>query len=386
MCIGRVVMKRRHFNEEQNIYRKSVRSFLEQEVVPHQEAFEEAGQVPKELWKKAGEQGFLCPWADEEFGGVGAKDFRYEQVMIEELSRITETGFFVPLHSAVIAPYISDYGNAEQKQRWMPGVISGEKILAVAMTEPDTGSDLASMKTHAEDKGDHWLLNGAKTFISNGIISDLVIVAAKTDKDSKHAMGLFVVEAGMAGFERGRKLKKMGMHSQDTSELFFTDVKIPKENVLGDAKQGFIYLMQKLAQERLATACGAVAAAQAALDLTIEYTKERKAFGRNVSRFQNTRFKLAEMKANIEVAQTYIDQCVNEHNSKRFSADDAAVAKLHCTELLGKVADECLQLHGGAGYMWEYPIARLFAGARILRIYAGTSEIMKEIISRTMRL
>lgn len=386
MCIGRVFMKRRHFNEEQNIYRKSVRSFLDQEVVPHQEAFEEAGQVPKELWKKAGEQGFLCPWADEEFGGVGAKDFRYEQVMIEELSRITETGFFVPLHSAVIAPYISDYGNAEQKQRWMPSVISGEKILAIAMTEPSTGSDLASMKTHAEDKGDHWLLNGAKTFISNGIISDLVIVAAKTDKDSKHAMGLFVVEAGMEGFERGRKLKKMGMHSQDTSELFFTDVKIPKENVLGDAKQGFIYLMQKLAQERLATACGAVAAAQAALDMTIEYTKERKAFGRNVSRFQNTRFKLAEMKTNIEVAQIYIDQCVNEHNEKRFSADDAAIAKLHCTELLGKVADECLQLHGGAGYMWEYPIARLFAGARILRIYAGTSEIMKEIISRTMRL
>lgn len=379
-------MKRRHFNEEQNIYRKSVRSFLDQEVVPHQEAFEEAGQVPKELWKKAGEQGFLCPWADEEFGGVGAKDFRYEQVMIEELSRITETGFFVPLHSAVIAPYIADYGNAEQKQRWMPSVISGEKILAIAMTEPSTGSDLASMKTHAEDKGDHWLLNGAKTFISNGIISDLVIVAAKTDKDSKHAMGLFVVEAGMEGFERGRKLKKMGMHSQDTSELFFTDVKIPKENVLGDAKQGFIYLMQKLAQERLATACGAVAAAQAALDMTIDYTKERKAFGRNVSRFQNTRFKLAEMKTNIEVAQIYIDQCVNEHNEKRFSADDAAIAKLHCTELLGKVADECLQLHGGAGYMWEYPIARLFAGARILRIYAGTSEIMKEIISRTMRL
>lgn len=379
-------MKRRHFNEEQNIYRKSVRSFLEQEVVPHQDAFEEAGQVPKELWQKAGAQGFLCPWADEELGGAGAKDFRYEQVMIEELSRITETGFFVPLHSAVIAPYIADYGNAEQKQRWMPGVISGEKILAVAMTEPSTGSDLASMKTHAEDKGDHWLLNGAKTYISNGIISDLIIVAAKTDKDSKHAMGLFVVEAGQAGFERGRKLKKMGMHSQDTSELFFTDVKIPKENVLGDAKQGFIYLMQKLAQERLATACGAVAAAQAALDMTIEYTKERKAFGRNISRFQNTRFKLAEMKANIEVAQIYIDRCVLEHNAKRFSADDAAIAKLHCTELLGKVADECLQLHGGAGYMWEYPIARLFVGARILRIYAGTSEIMKEIISRTMRL
>lgn len=379
-------MRRRHFSEEQNIYRQSIRSFLEQEVVPHQDAFEAEGQVPKELWRKAGEQGFLCPWADEELGGVGAKDFRYEQVMIEELARITETGFFVPLHSAVIAPYIGDYGSVEQKQRWMPGIISGEKILAIAMTEPSTGSDLASMKSHAEDHGDHWVLNGAKTFISNGIISDLVIVAARTDKENKHAMGLFVVEADMAGFERGRKLKKMGMHSQDTSELFFHDVKIPKENVLGDPKQGFIYLMQKLAQERLATACGAVAAAQAGLDMTIEYTKERKAFGRNVSRFQNTRFKLAEMKANIEVAQTYIDQCVNEHNAKRFTADDAAIAKLHCTELLGKVADECLQLHGGAGYMWEYPIARLFAGARILRIYAGTSEIMKEIIGRTLRL
>ena len=379
-------MRRRHFSEEQNIYRQSIRSFLEQEVVPHQDAFEAEGQVPKELWRKAGEQGFLCPWADEELGGVGAKDFRYEQVMIEELARITETGFFVPLHSAVIAPYIGDYGSVEQKQRWMPGIISGEKILAIAMTEPSTGSDLASMKSHAEEHGDHWVLNGAKTFISNGIISDLVIVAARTDKENKHAMGLFVVEADMAGFERGRKLKKMGMHSQDTSELFFHDVKIPKENVLGDPKQGFIYLMQKLAQERLATACGAVAAAQAGLDMTIEYTKERKAFGRNVSRFQNTRFKLAEMKANIEVAQTYIDQCVNEHNAKRFTADDAAIAKLHCTELLGKVADECLQLHGGAGYMWEYPIARLFAGARILRIYAGTSEIMKEIIGRTLRL
>jgi acyl-CoA dehydrogenase len=379
-------MKRRHFIEEQNIYRKSVRSFLEQEVVPFQDEFEAAGQVPKELWQKAGAQGFLCPWADEELGGAGAKDFRYEQVMIEELARITEMGFFVPLHSAVIAPYITDYGNDEQKQRWMPGVISGDKILAVAMTEPSTGSDLASMKTHAEDMGDHWLLNGAKTFISNGIISDLVIVAAKTDKDSKHAMGLFVVEAGMEGFERGKKLKKLGMHSQDTSELFFNDVKIPKENVLGDAKQGFIYLMQKLAQERLATACGAVAAAQSALDMTIAYTKERKAFGRNVSRFQNTRFKLAEMKTNIDVAQIFVDRCVCEHNAKRLDANDAAVAKLHTTELLSKVADECLQLHGGAGYMWEYPISRLYAGSRILRIYAGTSEIMKEIISRTMRL
>lgn len=379
-------MRRRHFTEEQNIYRQSLRSFLEQEVVPHQDDFEAAGQVPKELWRKAGAQGFLCPWAEEDFGGIGDKDFRFEQVMIEELARITETGFFVPLHSAVIAPYLSDYGNAEQKDRWMPEVVSGEKILAVAMTEPSTGSDLASMKTHAEEQDDHWVLNGAKTYISNGLISDLVIVAARTDKENKHAMGLFVIEEGMAGFERGRRLKKMGMHSQDTAELFFNDVKVPKENVLGDPKQGFIYLMQKLAQERLATACGAVAAAQAAIDMTIEYTKERKAFGRNVSRFQNTRFKLAEMKTNIEVAQTYIDQCVLEHNAKRFTADDAAMAKLHCTELLGKVADECLQLHGGAGYMWEYPIARLFAAARILRIYAGTSEIMKEIISRTMRL
>lgn len=379
-------MKRRHYNQEQNIYRESLRAFLEAEVKPHQDDFEAAGQVPKELWQKAGQNGFLCPWAEEQYGGVGESDFRYEQVMIEELARINESGFFVPLHSSVIAPYIADYANDEQKKRWMPGIVSGEKILAIAMTEPSTGSDLAGMKSHAVEHDDHWVLNGAKTYISNGLISDLVIVAAKTDKNNKHAMGLFVVEADMAGFERGRRLKKIGMHSQDTAELFFNDVKIPKENVLGNPQQGFIYLMQKLAQERLATACGAVAAAQSALDMTIEYTKERSAFGRNISRFQNTRFKLAEMKANIQVAQTYVDQCVLEHNEKRFSADDAAIAKLHCTELLGKVADECLQLHGGAGYMWEYPIARLYSAARILRIYAGTSEIMKEIISRTMRL
>lgn len=379
-------MRRRHYTSEQEQYRESIRSFLEKEVVPFQDEFEANGQVPKELWRKAGEQGFLCPWADEKYGGVGVKDFRFEQIMIEELARVCESGFFVPLHSAVIAPYINDYGSEEQKDRWMPGIVSGEKILAIAMTEPSTGSDLANLKTHAVDNGDHWVLNGAKTYISNGIISDLVIVAAKTDKENKHAVGLFVVEAGTEGFERGKRLKKIGMHSQDTAELFFNDVKVPKENVLGDAKQGFIYLMQKLAQERLATACGAVTASQVALDMTIEYTKERKAFGRNISRFQNTRFKLAEMKANIEVAQTYIDKCVNEHDEKRFTADDAAIAKLYCSELLGTVSDECLQLHGGAGYMWEYPIARIYAAARILRIYAGTSEIMKEIISRTMRL
>ena len=383
---GILNMERNHFSEEQNIYRHSLRSFLEKEIVPFQDHFEEAGQVSKELWTKAGDKGFLCPWADVKFGGVGDADFRFEQVMIEELARINESGFAASLHSAIVAPYIADYGSPEQQQEWLPDVVSGRSVLAIAMTEPNTGSDLASIRTTAEEHEGYWLLNGSKTYISNGTIADLVVVAAKTDKSNDRVMGLFVVKTGMPGFKRGRRLKKMGMHSQDTSELFFSDVRVPKTNVIGNPHKGFNYLMQQLAQERLVVACGAVASAQCALDMTIEYTKERNAFGQKVSSFQNTRFKLAEMKANIDVAQIYIDQCVNQHNSRQFSAEDAAVAKLYCTELLGKVADECLQLHGGAGYMWEYPISRLYSAARIQRIYAGTSEIMKEIISRSMPL
>ncbi|MCY1509162.1 Acyl-CoA dehydrogenase [compost metagenome] len=306
--------------------------------------------------------------------------------MAEELAYINEPGFMIPLHSALCGPYIAEYGNAEQKARFLPGIIRGETILAVAMTEPSAGSDLAGMRTTAVDKGDHYLLNGSKVFISNGLLADVVIVAAKTDPANKHAMGLFLVERGMEGFERGRNLKKLGMKSQDTAELFFNNVKVPKENLLGDAKGGFFYLMNMLAQERLTNACGAVAGAEAALLTTIDYVKERKAFDRPVAAFQNTRFKLAEMRTQIDVAQVFTDRCVMDHNQKKLTPEVAAEAKLFTTELLCKVVDEGVQLHGGWGYMWEYPICKMYANARIQRIFAGTSEIMKEIISRGMKL
>ena len=379
-------MQRIHFDTEHRMFRESFRIFLQKEVVPHQDAWEEAGMVDREVWTKAGALGFLLPWAEEAYGGAGLKDFRYEQIMSEELAYINEPGFMLPLHSALCGPYISEYGSEEQKQRWLPSIIRGETILAVAMTEPGAGSDLAGMRTTAVEQGDHYVLNGSKTYISNGLLSDLVIVAAKTDPANKHAMGLFLVERGMAGFERGRKLKKMGMHSQDTAELFFNDVKVPKANLLDDGKAGFIYLMQMLAQERLTNACGAVAGAEAAFRATLEYVHERKAFGKPIAEFQNTRFKLAELRTQIDVAQCFVDRCVIDHNEKKLTAEVAAEAKLFTTELLGKAVDEGVQLHGGAGYMWEYPICRMYANARIQRIFAGTSEIMKEIISRGLKL
>ena len=379
-------MQRIHFESEHNLFRDAFRAFLQKEVVPHQEAWEAAGEVSREVWRKAGEMGFLLPWADEAYGGSGLQDFRYEQVMAEELAAINEAGFMIPLHSALCGPYIAEYGSAEQKARWLPGAIRGETILAVAMTEPGAGSDLAGMRTTAVDKGDHYELNGSKVFISNGILADLVIVAAKTDPANKHAMGLFLVERGMEGFERGRKLKKLGMHSQDTAELFFNNVRVPKANLLGDAKAGFFYLMNMLAQERLTNACAAVAGAEAALQVTIDYVKERKAFDRPIAHYQNTRFKLAEMRTQIDVAQVFVDRCVMDHNQKKLTAEVAAEAKLFTTELLCKVVDEGVQLHGGWGYMWEYPICKMYANARIQRIFAGTSEIMKEIISRGMKL
>ena len=379
-------MQRIHFDTEHRLFRDAFGAFLRKEVLPYQEQWEEAGMVSRELWKKAGEMGFLLPWADEQYGGAGLRDFRYEQIMCEELAAINEAGFMLPLHSALCGPYIAEYGNAEQKARFMPGIVSGETILAVAMTEPSAGSDLAGMRTTAVDKGDHFELNGSNVFISNGILADLIIVAAKTDPANKHAMGLFLVERGMAGFERGTPLKKLGMKSQDTAELFFTNVKVPKTNVLGDAKGGFLYLMNMLAQERLTNACGAVAGAEAALQVTIDYVRERKAFDRPISHFQNTRFKLAEMRTQIDVAQVFVDRCVMDHNQKKLTPEVAAEAKLFTTELLGKVVDEGVQLHGGWGYMWEYPICKMYANARIQRIFAGTSEIMKEIISRGMKL
>ena len=330
--------------------------------------------VSREVWLKAGEQGFLLPWAEEEYGGLGLKDFRYEQIMCEELARINEAGFMIPLHSALCGPYIAEYGNAEQKARLMPGIIRGEIILAVAMTEPGAGSDLAGMRTTAVDKGDHWELNGSKVFISNGYLADVVIVAAKTDPSNKHAMGLFLVERGMEGFERGKKLKKLGMHSQDTAELFFNNVKVPKANLLGDAKGGFFYLMNMLAQERLTNACGAVAGAEAALQTTIDYVKERQAFGRPVSHFQNTRLQ-AGRDAHPSRRGPGVHRPLRDGSQPEGSSPPRWPPRPSCSppSCCARWSTKGVQLHGGWGYMWEYPICKMYANARIQRIFAGTS-------------
>lgn len=379
-------MKRLIFEPEHEQFRDSVRKFMQTEVEPFAEKWREDGMVPRELYLKAGAQGLLCTWADEKYGGAGIDDFRFEQIIIEENMRHGDIGFYINLHNDLVAPYIAELGNDEQQARWMPGIVSGEKILAVAMTEPSAGSDLAGMKTRAEDKGDHWLLNGAKTYISNGILSDLVVVAARTDPESRHGLSLFVVERGMEGFERGRKLAKMGLKAQDTAELFFSDVKVPKANMLGEPGQGFRYLSRFLAQERLVAAIGFMATAQTAFDLTLDYVKERKAFGKPIGAFQNTRFKMASMRIELDSAQTYVDQLVLLLNAGELSAEDASGAKLLCSELEGRVMDECVQLHGGAGYMEEYRISRMYTDARISRIFAGTSEIMREIVGRGLGL
>ena len=340
-------MKRLIFEPEHEQFRDSVVKFMQAEVAPHAERFREQGMVDRELYQKAGEQGLLCTWADEQYGGAGIDDFRFEQIIIEENMRHGDIGFYINLHSDLVAPYIAKLGNEEQKARWMPGIVSGEKILAVAMTEPSTGSDLAGMRSRAEDKGDHWLLNGAKTYISNGILADLVVVAARTDPDSRYGLGLFVVERGMEGFERGRKLAKMGLKSQDTAELFFNDVKVPKDNLLGEAGQGFKYLARFLAQERLVAAIGFMATAQTAFDITLDYVKERKAFGRPIGTFQNTRFKMATMRAELDMAQTYVDQCVLLLNAGELMPEDASAAKLLASELEGRVMTNAFSFMAG---------------------------------------
>jgi acyl-CoA dehydrogenase len=377
-------MDRLIFDEEHEMFRDSVRGFFQKEIEPHGERWREAGIVDREIYVKAGEQGLLLMWAGEEYGGAGVQDFRYEQILMEENALYGDSGFFTWLHSRLVAPYIETFGTEEQKQRWLPGCVTGESILAVAMTEPGAGSDISGMRTRAEDKGDHFLLNGSKTFISNGILADLVVVAARTSKDSSHGLSLFVVERGMEGFERGENLKKMGLKSQDTAELFFNNVKVPRENLLGEQDRGFYHLMHGLVEERLIAAVGFVAAAEAAFQVTMDYVNERKVFGKTVAEYQNTRFKMAEMRTAIDVAQTFIDQCVLEHNKGKLSADDAAKAKLHTSEVEAMVTDECVQLHGGNGYMEEYKICRLYQDARVSRIYAGTSEIMKEIVARSL--
>lgn len=379
-------MRRLIFEEEHEEFRRSVRRFFQNEIAPHGEKWRKQGFVDREAFTKAGELGLLLTWADEKYGGSGIDDMRYEQIIYEENMAHGEPGFYINLHNMLVAPYIGQLGTEEQKERWLPGCISGEKILAVAMTEPGAGSDLAGMKASAVDCGDHWLLNGSKTYISNGQIADLIVVAARTVPDSRYGIGLFVIEEGMEGFQRGNKLDKMGMKAQDTSELFFDNVKVPKENVLGEADKGFGYLARFLAGERLNAAIGSLAAAQTAFDITMEYIMERKAFGQPIGTFQNSRFVMADLRAQLDCTQTFIDQCVLEYNAKRLEGETSAKAKLLCTELEGRVVDACVQLHGGAGYMEEYRICRMYTDARITRIFAGSSEIMKEIIGRDLGL
>ena len=373
----------RDFTEEQQLFRDAYRKFLAAEIVPHMERWREAGIVDREAFRKAGEQGFLMVWPEERYGGMGDDDFRFEQIIMEEAAYARVGDWYSTLHSRLVGPYLTRFGDRKQCDRFLPGCVRGEIILAVAMTEPDAGSDLAGMRSTAVEEGDHWVLNGAKTYISNGINADLVIVAAKTDpQNSPHHMTLFLVERGMPGFERGRNLRKMGLKAQDTAELFFNDVKVPKANVLGEPGKGFIYLMEGLAEERLIGAVGYLAAAQLSWDLTADFVRERKAFGKPLAAFQNTQFRMAEMRAQLDFAQIYVDQCVRAFNAGALTAVDAAKAKLVTSELQVAAADLGVQLHGGAGYMDEYPISRQFTDARISPIFAGTSEVMKLIISR----
>jgi len=376
-------MLQREFTEEQDMFRDAYRKFLAAEIVPHMESWREAGIVDRDAFRKAGEQGFLMVWPDEQYGGMGDSDFRFEQIIIEETAYARAGDWYNTLHSRLVGPYLTRFGNEEQCTRLLPGCVTGERILAIAMTEPDAGSDLAGMRSTAVEKDDHWLLNGSKTFISNGINADLVVVAAKTDPENNpHHMTLFLVERGMEGFERGRNLAKMGLKAQDTAELFFNDVKVPRKNVLGEPGKGFVYLMEGLAEERLLGAAGYIASAQLSWDLTADYVRERKAFGKPLAAFQNTQFKLAELRTELDVAQCYVDQCVRAFNADKLTAVDAAKAKLITSELQVKAADIGVQMHGGHGYMDEYPISRQYTDARISPIYAGSSEVMKIIISR----
>lgn len=372
------------YDSDHDMFRDSLRKFIQAEGMPNHEQWEKDGMVSDEIWLKAGEQGFLCPMVPEEYGGVGT-DFLYNCIVNEEIGRSGCTGLGWTLHNDITVPYIVRYGSEEQKQKYLPRCITGELITAIAMTEPGAGSDLQGTKTTAVLDGDHYILNGSKTFITNGQKAGLVIVVAKTDTNAgSKGISLFLVEADLPGFSKGKNLNKLGLKAQDTSELFFQDVKVPKENLLGEEGRGFIYLMQDLPQERLSIAVGAVANARAILEATVDYTKERKAFGTTVASFQNTQFKLAELVAEVDCAEVYTDRCTELLLEDKLDTVTASKAKLLTTDLQCKVADECLQLFGGWGYMWEYPVCRAFADSRIQRIYGGTNEIMKLIISRDL--
>jgi alkylation response protein AidB-like acyl-CoA dehydrogenase len=382
-------VRRTLFDDEHELFRDSVRRFIAAELAPRNDAWERAGIVDRDMFRSAGKHGFLGMAVPTEYGGGGVDDFRYNLVIGEEVQRagINAAGLGWTLHNDICLPYFLSLCTDEQKVRWLPGICSGDLITAIAMTEPGIGSDLASMTTTAVRDGDRYVLNGSKTFITNGINADLVVTAVKTDPNERHqGMSLVVVERGMDGFERGRNLDKIGMHAQDTAELFFTDVEVPVANLLGEEGEGFRYLVTNLPQERLSIAATGVAAARAAFEQTLSYVTERQAFGQAVGAFQNTRFRMAEMATEIELGQTYIDRCVLALNAGELTAEEASMAKWWCTELQGRVVDACVQLHGGYGYMAEYPVARAYADARVTRIYGGTTEIMKEIIGRNLGL
>ena len=372
---------------EHEAFRRTVRAFVASEVTPHHARWESEGQVSREVWTRAGELGLLCVDVPEEYGGAGVADFRFNMVLDEELTLAGAHGPGFALHSDIVVPYLSSLGTPEQKRRWLPGCVSGETITAVAMTEPDAGSDLQGIRTSAVDKGDHYVVNGSKTFISNGAMADLVVVVARTGAEPGHrGLSLLVLERGMAGFERGRNLSKVGMAAQDTSELFFDDVVVPKENLLGEEGAGFVYLMQNLPQERLSIATMAAAACEAVLEMCLDYVKEREAFGRPIGTFQNTRFTIAEIATEARVARVFVDDCVRLHNAGELDAQGASMAKWWTTELQKKVVDQGVQLFGGYGYMREYPIAQAFLDSRVQTIYGGTTEIQKEIIGRSLGL
>lgn len=378
------MIRRRILKPEHEMFRQTVRRWAEAEVYPHSGRFRGQGMVDAAVWRSAGAQGFLAMFADPAHGGLGLDDFRYDMVLIEELAA-RESGFYLPLHSRIVAPYLYRFGTRAQQDRFMPGIVSGETILAIALTEPDTGSDLSGIRTRATDQGDHWRIDGAKTYVSNGLLAGLVLVAARTGP-GRHDIGLFLVPADTPGFSRGRRLEKIGMKSQDTAELRFDGVRIPRDHLLGDAADGFRMLMHNLPEERLIGAIQFLAQAGRAFDITLDFIKERRVFGKPVGQYQNSRFKMAEMRTRLDAAQAFVDHCARDHLEGALGPELAAEAKLLASEVEGLVVDECLQLHGGAGFMEEYEIARLYTNARVSRIYAGSSEIMKEIIGRGLGL
>jgi alkylation response protein AidB-like acyl-CoA dehydrogenase len=382
-------MRRDLYDDEQQAFGESFRTFIDREVRPHDQEWSQAGRIPRDTLRLAGEAGFLAMAVPEEFGGAGAADFRFNAILGEEAQRagFGSFGLAVTLHNDICLPYFLELCNGEQRERWLPGIASGEKITAIAMTEPDAGSDLAGLRSKARPVSDGYLLDGAKTFITNGLNSELVIVAARTSPGERHeGISLVVVEEGMPGFRRGRHLEKVGMHAQDTAELFFDGCEVPSENLLGEEGSGFRYLMRNLAQERLSIAVAAVAAAQAALGWTVEHVRSRKAFGATLGSLQSVRHQLAELRTETDIAQVFIDRCILALNEGELSSTDAAEAKWWCTELQGRVVDRCVQLHGGYGYMTEYPISQAWTDARITRIYGGATEVMKEIVGRSMEL